>query len=61
MSEQPPSLKQQIEAVAWALSHIWQTGRAARMREGEIEEMRRRLSAAEEQLKTWQFAQETLR
>lgn len=61
MSQQSPSLSQQIEAVAWAENHVAAMGKAAHLRESEIEEMRRRLDAAVETLRTWEFAQGTLR
>jgi hypothetical protein len=60
MTPQPPSLSQQIEAVAWAKTHVDATGKAAHMRAGEIEEMRRRLDAAAETLRHLDFMRETL-
>jgi hypothetical protein len=61
MTAQPPSLSQQIEAVAWAKNHVAETGKAAHLRAGEVEEMGRRLDAAAETLRTLEFARATLR
>lgn len=55
MTAQPPTLAHEIEAVAWAASHVEAMAKAARMRTGEVEEMRRRLEAALERLRTWEF------
>jgi hypothetical protein len=57
---EPPTLTQQIDAAVWAASHAEETGRRARMRPGEIDEMRRRLYAAIETLKHLDFMRETL-
>ena len=61
MTRDPPSLRQQIEAVEWAENHALEMGRAADMMALEIDELLRRLSAAVEQLKTWEFAREVLK
>lgn len=56
MTPQPPSLRQEIEAVEWALRRLDEQA----LRDDEIETMRPRLKAAVETLKTWEFAQEVL-
>jgi hypothetical protein len=61
MTREPPSLRQQIEAVEWAEAHAQAMAEAANMMEAEIDELLRRLSAAVEQLKSWEFAREVLR
>jgi hypothetical protein len=57
----PPTLTQQIEAVAWAQSHAQDIGKRAHMRQAEIDEMRRWLDAAIETLRTQEFAREVLK
>ena len=57
MTAQPPTLApppQQIEAVEQAMDIL------AHMMATELDDLLRRLSAAVEQLKTWEFAQEAL-
>jgi hypothetical protein len=61
MTQDPPSLTQQIEAVQWALRHAWETGKRAKERDSVIEQFHRGLEAAVETMKTWEFARETLR
>ena len=56
-----PTLAEQIEAVVWALAHVTAMGESAQKLAEEIEDMRRGLEAAGETLKTWEFAQDTLR
>ena len=56
-----PTLAEQVEAVAWALTHVTAMGESAQKLAEEIEDMRRGLEAAVETLRTWEFAQETLR
>lgn len=62
MTAQPPTLAQQIEAVAWAVDilaaqeRVWPHG----LRDDAVKEMLHRLVAAIETLKTMAFARETL-
>ena len=56
-----PTLAEQVEAVTWALGHVTAMGEAAQKLAEEIEDMRRGLEAAVETLRTWEFAQDTLR
>lgn len=55
MTAQPPTLAQQIEAVEQAIDIL------AHMMAAEIDELLRRLDAAVEQLRTWEFAREVLK
>jgi chromosomal replication initiation ATPase DnaA len=62
MTREPPSLRQQIEAVERAADIVAakRMTEAGRMMADEIDELLRRLEGAVEQLKTWEFAQEVL-
>jgi hypothetical protein len=61
VTTEPPTLTQQIEAVAWAESHAQDMGRRAHLRQAEIDEMRRRLDYAVETLKHMDFMRENLK
>jgi hypothetical protein len=63
MTAQPPTLDQQIEAIERAADIVAakRMTEAGRMMADEIDELLRQLEAAVEQLKTWEFAQETLK
>jgi hypothetical protein len=56
-----PSLRQQIEAVEWAMRHVAETGKRAHEREGVIDHLRRALIGAAETLKTLEFTREVAR
>ena len=56
-----PTLAQQIDAVQWAWAHMNETAKRAHMRQGEIDEMRRRIEAAIETLRTLEYGSEVAR
>ena len=56
-----PTLAEQIDAVGWVLDHVNAMGEAAHKLASEINDMRRRLEAAHETLKTLEFARATLK
>jgi hypothetical protein len=60
MTVRPP-IAQQVEAVEWARRHAPDMARRARLRDGEILELLRRLEAAVETLKTLEFGSEIAR
>jgi hypothetical protein len=59
MSAEPPTLAEQIEAIAWVATRVQDLDRRAR-REGEIDEMLQRLEAVIETLKHLEFMREAL-
>ena len=56
-----PSIAAQIEAVDLAVLKVLAIGRDSRMRESEIDLLRRRLQAAAETLRTLEFGREVLK
>jgi hypothetical protein len=56
-----PSLTEQIDAVEWAEAHALAMGKRAHLRPGEIDELRRRLEAAAETLRTLEYGSEIAR
>lgn len=61
MTDRPPSLAQQIDAVQWAEAHALDMGKRAHLRMSEIDELTRRLEAAVETLRTLEFGSEIAR
>lgn len=61
MTQDPPGLRQQIEAVEWAARHVTDTGKRAHERDSVIEHLRRGLAGAADTLKTLEFTRETAR
>jgi hypothetical protein len=66
MTKPPPTLAEQIDAVEWATQQAIDYDRGSsrrhpRLSRDQINALVRRLEAAAEQLRTWQFAQETLK
>ena len=61
MTDQRPNLGQQLEAVNWALLHMREAGRRAKLRAAEVEELIRRLEAAGDTLRTLEFGRAVLR
>jgi hypothetical protein len=60
MTDAPP-LRQQIEAVEWAMQHVGETGKRARERDSVIDHLSRALVGAAETLKTLEFTREAAR